>query len=211
MKALRVGLLVATCAACAGGTSTPLGDGGVGDAGATEVDAGETRDGSEAPPDAASLAPFALTSTRFTEGETLPTDATCNGLDQSPPLAWTSAGRAAQSYAVVLKDRTISFLHAAIYDIPASVFALPANVEKSHAPPNPAGAKQARSFRNNVVGYAGPCPPRPTEHVYDFTLYALDVAALPGMTASTSLADVEAELERHVVATAVLSGKYKQP
>jgi Raf kinase inhibitor-like YbhB/YbcL family protein len=108
----------------------------------------------------------------------------------------------------VLNDTTFDFLHAIIYDIPASETALPANVEQVYAPKAPAGAHQTKNYKG-AFGYAGPCPP--TLHVYEFVLYALDVAALPGVTQNVALADAETAIKVHSLGTTKLTGNYKKP
>lgn len=150
-------------------------------------------------------APFALTSTAIAEGASFPPENTCSGADTSPPLAWTSGPAGTKSYAIVLNDTTISFLHFIVYDIPASVTALPSSLEAAYAPATPAGAHETKSFKG-TFGYAGPCPP--ALHVYEFVLYALDVATLPGVTQNVSLADAQTAIKAHSLGTAKLTGKY---
>ena len=107
----------------------------------------------------------------------------------------------------MLNDTTISFLHFIVYDIPSSVFALPAALEAAYAPAVPAGAHETKSYKN-AFGYAGPCPP--VEHVYEFVLYALDVATLPGVTQNVALVDAETAIKAHSVGSAKLTAKYKK-
>ena len=168
-------------------------------------------DGSSGNVDAATgeggVAPFALTSTAIAEGASFPPENTCSGADTSPPLSWTAGPAGTKSYAVVLNDTTISFLHFIVYDIPASVTALPAALEAAYAPANPAGAHETKSYKG-TFGYAGPCPP--VEHVYEFVLYALDVATLPGVTQNVTLADAQTAIKAHSLASAKLTAKYKK-
>jgi Raf kinase inhibitor-like YbhB/YbcL family protein len=190
-------------------TSSPTSSGGTGGDASTEPD-GTSGDPDAATPaeDSATVAPFTLTSTALAEGATFPVDNTCTGMDVSPPLAWGPGPAGTKSYAVVLNDTTIKFLHAVIYDIPASVTSLPANVEAAYAPKTPAGAHQTKSYLG-TFGYSGPCPG--TLHVYEFVLYALDVETLPGMTQSSSLADANTAIKAHMLASTRLTGKYKKP
>jgi Raf kinase inhibitor-like YbhB/YbcL family protein len=197
---------VAVIAACSS-TTTTASSGGTPDAGGGDEDAAAEPDagGGE---DSATAAPFALTSTALAEGATFPVDNTCTGTNLSPPLAWGAGPEGTLSYAIVLNDTTIDFLHAIIYDIPASVNALPANVEQVYAPKIPAGAHQTNNYKGQP-GYAGPCPT--TLHVYEFKLYALDVATLPGMSATVKLADAETAIKAYSLGTTRLTGKYKKP
>ncbi|MBS2019581.1 MAG: YbhB/YbcL family Raf kinase inhibitor-like protein [Deltaproteobacteria bacterium] len=171
------------------------------DGGATE-DAGTTPEAS---------APFALTSSVLTEGATMNAAQTCNGADQSPDLAWGPGPEGTKSYAIVLNDQTLDFLHSIIYDIPASVTSIPGAVDRAFEPTKVPGAKQNESFRRGRFGYAGPCPPKPNEDTYELVLYALKVDKLSGLTNKSTLADTLAELEKQKLATTKLTGKYKQP
>jgi Raf kinase inhibitor-like YbhB/YbcL family protein len=139
------------------------------------------------------------------EGQMIPTQYTCAGTDISPPLAWTAGPGATQSYAIVFTDKSNNFRHWAIFDIPATVMSLPENVERAANPAEPAGAKQVKSF-DNQFGYAGPCPGG-NQHTYEFVLYALDVPTItPAVDTSSSLQQVEQEVQMHDIATASLSG-----
>jgi Raf kinase inhibitor-like YbhB/YbcL family protein len=146
-----------------------------------------------------------LTSTAFTEGMTIPPAHTCAGTNESPPLSWTPGPPGTLSYAVVLTDKTNNLVHAGIYDIPANVTSLPQNVEKVALPSNPAGSKQVTAY-NGMYGYAGPCPGA-TAHTYEFMLYAVDVATLPGMVVDGGRTNLVTALQAHDLATATLTGK----
>jgi hypothetical protein len=84
-------------------------------------------------------------------------------------------------------------------------------VEQKYAPAVPAGSHTTKPGFGGGFGYAGPCPPAPTEHTYEFTLYALDVAALPGADQNTGTIEGNALIQTHMLATAKLSGTYKKP
>jgi phosphatidylethanolamine-binding protein (PEBP) family uncharacterized protein len=115
------------------------------------------------------------------------------------------------SYAIVFTDRTPGkvLVHSGIYDIPVSVTSLPMNVEKVANPTNPAGSKQVQAY-NSVNGYAGPCP-GPMEHTYEFMLYAVDVATLPGIATTQKAGPLVTALQAHDLATTTLNGKAKTP
>lgn len=167
--------------------------------------------GAPAEEDAAAPAepePFALTSTAFAEGDKLPAEHACDGADVSPPLAWTAGPEGTKSYAIVFADDSNGLTHSAIYDIPADVTSLPKNVEKAYEPKTPAGAKQPKSFRPTVYGWAGPCPSG--LHTYVFTLYALDVEALPGTTADTTRTQLETLIAKHDLAKTKLTVEYER-
>jgi Raf kinase inhibitor-like YbhB/YbcL family protein len=195
----------------AGPTSTSGGTSGGVDGAVDRTDASATsQDGStsgdlDASTGGDSAAAFAITSSTIAEGASFPTENTCSGANTSPPLAWTAGPAGTKSYAIVLNDTSISFLHFIVYDIPANVAALPAALEAAYAPASPAGTHETKSYKG-TFGYAGPCPP--AVHVYEFVLYALDVATLPGVTQDVSLADAQAAIKAHSLASTKLTAKY---
>lgn len=200
-----VGLVVA-CSSSS--SSLPSTSAGIDGAGAEPDSSSIDPDAAAGDGDASAAAPFTLTSSALAEGATFPVDNTCTGTNVSPPLAWTPGPAGAKSYAIVLHDTSNDFLHSITYDIPANVLALPAAMEAVYAPATPAGVHQTKSYKG-TFGYAGPCPG--TLHVYEFVLYALDVATLPGVTQNVSLADAETAIKAHALASTRLTGKYKKP
>jgi phosphatidylethanolamine-binding protein (PEBP) family uncharacterized protein len=116
------------------------------------------------------------------------------------------------SYAIVFTDKSNGLVHSGIYDIPATITSLPMNVEKVAMPSNVPGAKQVQPYSTKVApnGYAGPCP-GPTEHTYEFMLYAVGITPLPGITTSQKGADLVTALQPHDLATTTLTGKAKTP
>jgi Raf kinase inhibitor-like YbhB/YbcL family protein len=148
-----------------------------------------------------------LTSTGFTEGAMILSDFTCAGTNVSPPLQWTPGPPGTLSYAVIFTDRSPPpLIHSIIYDIPASVTSLPMNVEKVANPTVPAGAKQVRGYDNSTYGYLGPCP-NGALHNYEFSVRAIDVAALPGVMTTSTRAVVEPVINMHTLASGLLNGQ----
>ncbi len=171
---------------------------------------GQTSDGpgTDGPVDTAPPA-FTLTSPAFVQDAAIPEEISCNGADTSPQLDWVGAPAGTLSFAIVFTDLTISpnLIHSVIYDIPANLGGLPADVDKAFSPTDVPGAHQTRNFRGaNNFGYAGPCPG--SAHVYEFKLYALDVATLPGAMMSTNQAGAKTLIEEHDLASTTLSGTY---
>jgi Raf kinase inhibitor-like YbhB/YbcL family protein len=156
-------------------------------------------------------ATMVLTSSAFSEGAMLPVDFTCSGTNVSPPLQWTPGPAGTLSYAVVFTDRTPGsvLIHSIIYDIPSSVTSLPMNVEKVANPSTPAGAKQLRAYDNMTYGYMGPCPPSGT-HNYEFSVRAVDVAALPGVMTTSTRAIAEPVITMHTLASGLLNSTAKK-
>jgi len=138
-----------------------------------------------------------LTSPDFTGGEAMPYAFTCNGGDfasgENPELDW-SGGPSAQSYALVLKDISITArmdpatvshgYHWAIWNIPAATQQIPHGLSDDEFPPEVEGARQW-AIRDQF-GYFPPCPNSDptadpttlaTDH-YAFTLYAIPTATI---------------------------------
>lgn len=213
-------VFVATVVACSSSSSNvpaPESDGGssgttpdASSDSSSSPDSASSTGGSDGGGDAADAAPqpYVLTSTALAEAAKFDPANTCNGVDTSPPFTWTAGPAGTMSYAMVLTDKSNSLLHWVIYDIPAATTSLPANVEKAYQPANVAGAKQPLSFNAGVRGYLGPCPPM--EHTYEFALYALDVAALPGASMATTREEAVTIIQAHDLAVAKLTGKYAQ-
>ena len=149
-----------------------------------------------------------LTSPAYVEGGVIPRAHVCTaqrGMNTSPPLAWSGAPAGTLSYAVFFTDASTAFRHSAIYDIPSTLTELPVDVERTAMPSDVPGARQPNGYPG-TPGYAGPCPG--SMHRYRFTLYALDVATLPGLTGSSSLAAVESAMMAHSLGTATLTGTH---
>ncbi len=160
--------------------------------------------------DAAVALPFVLESDQIVAGESFPAAHTCTGANTSPRFSWTSGPAGTLSYALVLNDLNISFLHSVSYDIPADTLELPAKMDATYAPSVPAGARQTKNYGGASYGYIGPCPPS-GEHMYEFTLYALDVATLPGLDRNTALKAAVAAVKARAIGSATLRAKYKKP
>ena len=179
------------------------------DGGSSAIDAAPLSDGAADAPSTvdAPAGALTLTSPSLTEGAAFDAANTCNGANTSPQLDWTAAPAGTQSFAIVLTDKSFNNLvHWVIYDIPSTVTGLPANVENSFAPGSVAGAHQTESYQTQVRGYLGPCPP--AQHTYEFKLFALDVATLPGATIQTTRAQALALIGQHDLASATLIGTH---
>jgi Raf kinase inhibitor-like YbhB/YbcL family protein len=151
--------------------------------------------------------PFELKSSAFKEGEQIPLPYKCaevnpKGQNISPPLSWGPGPAGTKSYAVVLMHLP-SPEHWVIWDIPANVTSLPENVEHQAQPAVPAGSKQSLADLDGFMGsgYLGPCPQAPNSvQSYKFTLYALDVDTVPGLTATSSPGQAATAVKAHLVA-----------
>jgi Raf kinase inhibitor-like YbhB/YbcL family protein len=120
---------------------------------------------------------------------------------------WSGAPAGTMSFAITMTDTTagasMGYAHWTIYDIPSSVMSLPEGVPEGAMPTMPSGAKQAPN-QNSFVGgpgYFGPCGGNNT---YEFKLYALSVATLPGVTATSTAAQVRMAIEMNDLASTTL-------
>jgi len=151
--------------------------------------------------------PFILTTTAFKDGAPIPGKHTCDGVDVSPPLAWSGAPAGTRSFALIADDPDApggSWVHWVLYNLPAATPELPENIAKVESL-DLGGARQGRSdFRR--PGYGGPCPPPGPAHRYFFTLYALD--ARLELKPGAQKKDVEAAMQGHVLGSAQLMGTY---
>jgi len=161
-------------------------------------------DAMTARPPAASLT---LSSPAFVQGAAIPVQYTCDGADQSPPLAWTGAPDDVQSFALIMDDPDApagTWEHWLIFNIPASTTDLPAAVATT--PTLADGSIQGtNSWRR--VGYGGPCPPS-GQHRYFFKFYALD--AMLSLRSSATKADLLQAMEGHILAQSELMGVYRR-
>lgn len=150
-----------------------------------------------------------LTSSAFTEGSSIPSDFTCEGADASPPLSWAGAPAGTKSFVLIIDDPDAPdpkapkrvWLHWALYNLPASCDGLPRAVKAL-----PKGTREGLTDSNDT-GYGGPCPPI-GRHRYFHRLFALDTV-LPDLH-TPKRKQLEAAMEGHVLATAVLMGTYEK-
>ncbi|HET6362279.1 MAG TPA: YbhB/YbcL family Raf kinase inhibitor-like protein [Gemmatimonadota bacterium] len=151
---------------------------------------------------------FQLTSEAFEDGGVIPVRYTCEGEDVSPPLAWSGVPEGTKSLALVVDDPDAprgTFDHWIVYEIPAHATALPEDLDDSPRLEDLGGSLQGRNGFGKV-GWGGPCPPPGRPHRYVFRLYALDGAA--GVDPGAKRETLERALERHVLATATLTGTF---
>ncbi len=165
------------------------------------VPAGEPSAGAGEP----SAGSMLLTSSAFDEGAAIPTRYTCDGDGVSPPLHWDGAPNGTQSFVLVVDDPDApggTFTHRVLYNIPAATSSLAEGASGG-------GVEGKTSF--GAAAYGGPCPPPgDNPHRYQFTLYALDVAAL-NVHAGAERSAVESAMQPHILARAELLGRYQRP
>ena len=149
---------------------------------------------------------FQISSTAFSNGETIPKKFTCDGPDVSPQLRWKEAPAATRSFALIMDDAdapTGIWVHWVLYNLPANTREMPEGMEKQEQLAT--GALQGRNdFRK--IGYGGPCPPPGTPHRYYFKLYALDTKL--NLKAGATKPDLERAMKGHILSKTELMGRY---
>jgi Raf kinase inhibitor-like YbhB/YbcL family protein len=159
-----------------------------------------------APAYAGSPPRIVLQSTVFADSAAIPAPYTCAGLDHSPPLRWSVVPARATTLAIIVKDPDApggTFVHWVLYNLPATVSELPANLLKT--PTLPQGADQGVTGFDRT-GYWGPCPPPGPPHHYHFVIYALDAKLhlKPGAGAN----EVERAATGHILGKGELIGTF---
>jgi len=142
-----------------------------------------------------------LTSSAFEDGGDIPAKYTCDGADVSPPLQISGVPGEARSLALVMDDPDAprgTFDHWVVWNIPPDTTVIPEGA-------SPRGVVGRNDF--GKTAYGGPCPPSGT-HTYRFKLYALD--AMLELPAGSTKKDLEGAMKGHVLAEALLKGKYSR-
>ena len=186
LRRLALGLLV-TAVACGGG-------GGSAKKATTTTTTQATESGAR----------ITLTSSAFKDGGAIPVQYSCDGANQSPPLAWTDVPPGTASLALRMQDIDTpqKFVHWLVYDIKPSTTSLAA----AQAPP---AAKQTNNSFGKP-GYGGPCPPAGTKHRYVFTLLAMQTEL--NVSENVSPTELWSTLERSAVTgKGELTGTYQRP
>jgi Raf kinase inhibitor-like YbhB/YbcL family protein len=153
-----------------------------------------------------------LTTNAFEDGGVIPNKYTQSDANPvSPKLEWTNVPSGVVSFALILHDpdtapgkKVEDILHWMAFNIPASTTSLPEGIPATATLPD--GMVQAKSFRG-AVGYMGPgAPAAGPYHHYTFELFGLDTKLDLGPGATR--ADVLRAMDGHVVAKAVLVGRF---
>ena len=148
-----------------------------------------------------------LTSTAFKEGDSIPRQYTCDGVNISPPLEWAGLPKTAKTIAIIVDDPDApsgNWVHWVLYNLPADNIGLVENL-----PPTEnlkAGGFQGKTDFGKI-GYGGPCPPSGA-HRYFFKLYALD-SELP-LKAGATKDELLKAMEGHIEGQAQLMGTYRR-
>ncbi|MBJ6980867.1 YbhB/YbcL family Raf kinase inhibitor-like protein [Luteimonas sp. MC1572] len=160
----------------------------------------------------AAVGDFALRSTSFADGESIPRRHSAYGDDISPALAWQPVEGAA-SYALVMEDpdadRPAPYVHWVAWNIPATATALDEGLRADARLAAPAGMQQGLNDRGST-GYFGPKPPAGSGlHHYHVQLFALDTTL--DIAADADRNALVKAMRGHVLGRARLVGTYAAP
>lgn len=156
---------------------------------------------------------FTIASTTFKPNGTMPMNTVytrCGGQNHSPELHWQGAPKGTRSFALIVHDPDAphpgGWYHWVFYNMPASLHSLP---EGAAVPPLRAKKNTGWDLGTSSFGdtsYGGPCPPPGKPHHYNFTLYAIDVPALPGSHLTGP--QLEQAMNGHILAQTRVTGLY---
>lgn len=147
-----------------------------------------------------------LTSSAFSHEDKIPSKYTCDGDNINPPLSISDVPPGAKSLVLLMDDpdvpKTIRkdgmWDHWVVFNIPPSVREIEEGME-------PDGTHGAGTGGNE--SYFGPCPPD-REHRYFFKLYALEKEL--DLPKGAKKSQVEKVMQGHIMAEAVLMGRYER-
>ena len=157
-----------------------------------------------------------LTSTAFEHHQWIPKRYTGLGENVSPPLRWSGVPQGCHGFALICEDPDAPkrlgsekpFIHWILYNIPASVSALPEGLLNQDRVLIPVSLDQGvNSF--GKIGYGGPLPPAGHgTHHYHFRLFALRAAL--GIPPGADYWAFKDALKNHVISSAELVGLYER-
>lgn len=146
-----------------------------------------------------------ITSSAFQEGQPIPRQYTCDGVNVSPALEWTGVPKTAKTIAIIADDPDApsgTFTHWVLYNLPSETIGMVENLPATEDLKS-GGHQGLNDF--NQVGYGGPCPPS-GRHRYFFKLFALDYE-LP-LKAGAKRPEVDQAMEGHILGQGQLMGTY---
>lgn len=147
-----------------------------------------------------------ITSSAFTQGNSIPAQYSCDSDDVSPKLSWSGIPEGTKTNAVIMDDPDApggTWVHWVVYGISHDAGGLPEGV-----PPLDTLDGGARQGKNDFgrTNYGGPCPPRGGPHRYFFKVYALDDNLVLGPGATK--AELVREMNGSILAQGELMGRY---
>lgn len=143
-----------------------------------------------------------LRSPKFRNGNQIPPQYTCDGIDINPPLTITGVPDGAKSLALIVDDPDApmgTWVHWLIWNIPPDI-----NMIKEDFVANGV-VEGVTSF--GKTGWGGPCPPGGV-HRYYFRLFALDTMLDLPITAGRT--QLEKAMQGHIIKQTELLGTYER-
>jgi Raf kinase inhibitor-like YbhB/YbcL family protein len=148
---------------------------------------------------------FIIRSSAFINNGRIPTEYTCDGSNISPELEWYNAPEGTKSFALIVDDPDASngtWDHWILFNIPNNINKIECGTKAMQTKINMGKNSWGKSE------YGGPCPPPHSEHRYFFKMYALDDKI--NLPDNSSKQEIENTIEAHILAKAVLIGKYSR-
>jgi len=145
---------------------------------------------------------ISITSSAFQDGASIPSQYTCDGQDQLPPLQWQGIPENTKSITIICDDPDApkgTWVHWVVFNIAPDVDRIDSAVNIAQT-----GAVVGTNSWGKQA-YGGPCPPS-GEHRYFFKIYALDQKLSLGKDATKQ--EVEDAMRGHTLAEGRLMGRY---
>jgi Raf kinase inhibitor-like YbhB/YbcL family protein len=149
-----------------------------------------------------------LTSSAFSNGNTIPEKYTADGENVSPPLSWTNSPANTKCFALIADDPDApagTWVHWVLANVSGDVRSLEEGVAPTEQV-GESGVHGKNDFGN--YGYGGPAPPPGKPHRYFFKLYALD--AMLEVDPGASKDELLQAMQGHILGQAELMGKYQR-
>ena len=146
--------------------------------------------------------PMIIESPSFAMDEMIPSKYSCDAENLNPELTISGVPANAESLVLIVDDPDApgkTWVHWTLWNIDPGTTEISENSV-------PAGAVEGVTDFG-VAGYGGPCPPSGTHH-YFFKLYALDITL--DIDASSTIGDIEAAMEGHILENTELIGLYER-
>lgn len=146
-----------------------------------------------------------IKSSAFEEGEIIPKKYSCEGVNVSPPLQWSSSPADVESFVLICEDPDAPsglWAHWIIFNLPAETTALPEFIMEREVLEN--GAQQGLNDFG-TIGYRGPCPPGGT-HRYYYRIFALDI--MLHLTSRINRQDLLEAMIGHIIDQGHIMGIY---
>lgn len=144
----------------------------------------------------------------FTDGSIIPIDYTGRGKDLSPELHLHNLPSETQSIAIIMDDIKHpifgSYNHWVIWNIPAQDI-IPKGISAGDIVSDLGNAVQGIGYGRHR--YAGPKPPKGKQHIYRFTVYAVNRKI--ELKSSAKKKQLLQAIEPYVIQSASISGKYE--